>query len=128
MRVSGFRYVPLPELRWGALPQLASHVHPLLPLAELVVAYNFAIEQHSGRGLKACPATPEAGIDPLPTNFEVVRGTMKGIRRIRGAAPIRKAPATHGIISDMIACFPDTLRGTRDRALLLLGFADVLRR
>jgi site-specific recombinase XerD len=28
----------------------------------------------------------------------------------------------------MIACCPDTLRGTRDRALLLLGFAGAFRR
>jgi integrase len=68
------------------------------------------------------------GIDPLPTNFEAVRATMKGIRRTRGAAPTRKAPATHGIIADMIAYCPDTLRGARDRALLLLGFAGAFRR
>jgi hypothetical protein len=36
------------------------------------------------------------GIDPLPTTSEAVRATMKGIRRTAGAAPTRKAPATHG--------------------------------
>jgi hypothetical protein len=150
---------------------LDSRPHPLLPLAELELAHDFAVEQHSPatrkayrsdfalfadwcstRGLNACPAPPEVicafiadeakngtkvstitrriaairyahalkGIDPLPTNFEAVRATMKGIRRTRGAAPTRKAPATHGIIADMIVCCPTTLRGTRDRALLLL--------
>lgn len=52
------------------------------------------------------------GVDPLPTRSEAVRATMKSIRRTRGAAQVRKAPATHGIIADMIACCPDTLRGT----------------
>jgi hypothetical protein len=50
------------------------------------------------------------GIDPLPTNFEAVRATMKGIRRMADAAAKRKAPATHGIIADMIARCPDTVR------------------
>jgi integrase len=68
------------------------------------------------------------GIDPLPTSFEAVQATMKGIRRTAGAAPKRKAPATHGIIADMIARCPDTIRGKRDRALLLLGFAGAFRR
>jgi site-specific recombinase XerD len=68
------------------------------------------------------------GIDPLPTTSESVRATMKGIRRTRGAAQARKAPATHGVIADMIASCPETLRGTRDRALLLLGFAGAFRR
>jgi integrase len=152
---------------------------PPLPLAELAVAHDFAIEQHSpatrkayrsdfalfalwctARGLNACPAAPEVicafvadeavngtrvatitrriaairyahalkGIDPLPTTSEAVKATMKGIRRTAGAAPTRKAPATHGIIAGMIACCPETLRGTRDRALLLLGFAGAFRR
>jgi integrase len=34
----------------------------------------------------------------------------------------------HGIMADMIAHCPDTLRGRRDRALLLLGFAGAFRR
>jgi site-specific recombinase XerD len=163
-----------------ALPApLASHSQPILPLAELAIAHDFAVEQLSqatrkayrsdfalfalccaARGLNACPAAPEAvcafiadearngtrvatitrriaaicyahalkGIDPLPTSSEAVKATTKGIRRTAGAAQARKAPATHGIIADMIACCPDTLRGTRDRALLLLGFVGALRR
>ena len=160
------------------LGPLVSHPQ-LLPPADLALAHDFAIEQHSratrkayrsdfalfalwctARGMNACPAAPEAicafiadeartgtkvatitrriaairyahalkGIDPLPTNFEAVRATMKGIRRTRGAAQVRKAPATHGIIADMVAQCPDTLRGTRDRAVLLLGFAGAFRR
>src|SRR5207244_12170860 len=68
-----------------------------------------------------------AGIEP-PTNCEIVRATMKGIRRRKGTATHRRAAATHGIIADMVSHCPPTLRGARDRALLLLGFAGAFRR
>ena len=58
-----------------------------------------------------------------------VRKALSGIRRTHGTAPDRKSPATHERISAMLAhCDPSTTHGTRDRALLLLGFACALRR
>jgi hypothetical protein len=45
------------------------------------------------------------GIDPLP-QLRSGQGTMKGSRRTKGAARARKAPATSGIIADMIARCP----------------------
>ncbi len=69
-----------------------------------------------------------AGHEP-PTNAESVRATLRGIRRTLGAAPAQKAPATASRIAAMVALAPaDTLRGLRDRALLLLGFAGAFRR
>ena len=64
-----------------------------------------------------------------PTNTEAVRATVRGIRRKTGTAPKQKAPATAQLVASMVALAPtDTLRGLRDRALLLLGFAGAFRR
>jgi site-specific recombinase XerD len=63
-----------------------------------------------------------------PTNSEKVRATLRGIRRTVGAAPARKAPVLAETARAMALAVPDGLKGTRDRALLLLGFAGAFRR
>jgi site-specific recombinase XerD len=65
---------------------------------------------------------------PPPTNSEMVRATLRGIRRTIGTAPKRKAPLTADQLRAMVAAAPDSLIGLRDRALLLVGFAGALRR
>ena len=67
------------------------------------------------------------GLAP-PTAAEPVKAVLRGIRRRIGVAVERKAPATARAIAKMIAKVPATRRGTRDRAILLLGFAAALRR
>jgi len=63
-----------------------------------------------------------------PTGSEVVKTTMRGIRRTLGAAKT-KAAATARHIALMLAEVPaDTPRGLRDRAPLLLGFSGAFRR
>ena len=68
-----------------------------------------------------------AGFEP-PTSAEVVRSTMKGLRRTLGAAPVKKAAATANIIRQMVDLCADTRGGKRDRAILTLGFALASRR
>jgi site-specific recombinase XerD len=68
-----------------------------------------------------------AELDP-PTNSERVRATLRGIRRTVGAAPARKAPVLAEMARAMALAAPDSLKGLRDRALLLLGFAGAFRR
>jgi site-specific recombinase XerD len=68
-----------------------------------------------------------AGFEP-PTGAETVRAVVRGIRRSIGTAPVRKAPATADVVSQMLALCPATLRGRRDAALLALGFAGAFRR
>lgn len=63
-----------------------------------------------------------------PTRSIVVRTTLAGIRREKGTAPNQKSPVLTADLRGMVASLPDTLAGTRDRALLLLGFAGALRR
>ena len=68
-----------------------------------------------------------AGLEP-PTNSELVKAELRGIRRTIGAAPERKDAATAERVVLMVAMVPDTLAGLRDRAILLLGFAGAFRR
>jgi integrase len=64
----------------------------------------------------------------LPTDDERVKATMRGIRRSLGTAPRKKAPATSDRIVAMAFAAGDDLKGLRDRALLLVGFAGAFRR
>lgn len=68
-----------------------------------------------------------AGHEP-PTGAEGVKAVMRGIRRTKHQAKTRKAPATAEVLISAINFLPETLRGQRDRALLLIGFAGALRR
>jgi site-specific recombinase XerD len=65
---------------------------------------------------------------PTPTSSSVVRRVHAGIRRTHGTAQLGKAPAVVGDLRQMIAALPDSERGLRDRALLLVGFAGAFRR
>jgi integrase len=59
------------------------------------------------------------------------RETMAGISRQaarQGQTPRKKVAATAAILRQILAPIPDDLRGLRDRALLLTGFAGALRR
>ena len=68
-----------------------------------------------------------AGLDS-PTAAGMVKNTMKGIRRTRGAAPVQKAPTLTDDIRAMVDAADTGLIGARDRALTLLGFAGAFRR
>jgi integrase len=63
-----------------------------------------------------------------PTATGIVRNTMKGIRRTLGTAPVQKAPTLTDDIRAMIDATDAALIGSRDRALILLGFAGAFRR
>ena len=64
---------------------------------------------------------------PSPTDDPLVRGTMQGIRRIVGSAVLRVAPVQKIELLHMVKGLTG-IRGLRDRALLLIGFASALRR
>ncbi len=63
-----------------------------------------------------------------PTQSELVKATLKGIRRSLGTAPLQKGALTVEKITHLMKGIPETLKGKRDRALLLLGFAGAFRR
>jgi site-specific recombinase XerD len=68
-----------------------------------------------------------AGFDS-PRKAPAVRETWKGIRREQGTAPAPKSPLLVSELRSMLAAMPDTLRGKRDRAMLVMGLAGAFRR
>jgi site-specific recombinase XerC len=111
------------------------HIPPIPAAPETVAAFLAA---EAARGIK--PATigrrvaairyahKLAGHDDPPTSSEVVKATVQGIRRMLGAAPVRKTPATADKVVAMAALADADMKGLRDRAILLLGFAGAFRR
>lgn len=91
-------------------------------LAPATLAHRLAAIRlmHLGQGL------------PSPHNTLAVMEVMRGIRRQRakaGEGTEKKAPAVDAIIKRMVDQLDtETLRGKRDRALLLYGYAGALRR
>ena len=65
-----------------------------------------------------------------PTKSELVKLTLKGIRRTHGTAQRRVNPALKEDILAMVGNIngSDNLKDMRDKALLLIGFAGALRR
>ncbi len=68
-----------------------------------------------------------AGLIP-PSDDPRLRAVWAGIRRVHGTAADQAAPLTVGLLRQTIDALPPGLAGTRDRALLLVGFGAALRR
>ena len=77
---------------------------------------NAIAEAHKAVGLES------------PTHHAMVTNTMKGIRRTKGTAPEQKTPTLTDDIRAMVEATDTGIIGTRDRALMLLGFAGAFRR
>lgn len=62
-----------------------------------------------------------------PSKSDLVRTVLRGVRRVKGVAQRQASPL---LKSDVLAIVPHMIgmRGKRDRALVLLGFASALRR
>ncbi len=116
----------------------ARHDLPPLPASGQDVAAFLAGE----RGRKLSPETIKlrraairylhrAAGCAVPTDDVCVSETLAGIRREaakKGQVPRKKVAATVTILRRLLAPIPDDLRGLRDRAILLVGFAGALRR
>ena len=63
-----------------------------------------------------------------PTADPIIREVLKGIERTHGIAPHKKTALTVDLLKDILHRLDDSLRGRRDRALLLLTFAGGFRR
>lgn len=106
-----------------------------LPADPAVVALFLAAEAEKGvkyatisRRTAAIGYAHKLAKHESPTSSMAVEGTLKGIRRKIGVAQTQKAPATVERIIGMICWCPESLKGKRDRALLLFGFAGAFRR
>jgi integrase len=63
-----------------------------------------------------------------PTDDQHVKQLWRGILRSKGEAQRGKKPLLVGDLRRMVTSLPHSLQGSRDRAILLLGFAGGLRR
>ena len=94
----------------------------LVELAEVAKASTIA------RRLSSISQAHRAAGHPSPTSSARVQAVSTGIRRVHGAGVDQAAPITVAILRRMLEVAPPGLAGTRDRALLLVGFAGALRR
>jgi integrase len=63
-----------------------------------------------------------------PTRSELVRATLRGIKRKLGKPQQRAKPLTREILFKVLENMGEDLRAIRDRAILLVGFAGAFRR
>lgn len=63
-----------------------------------------------------------------PVSSDVVRMTMRGIRRVHGRPQRQVSPLVKEDLIIVHAAIQDDLRGLRDKAVLLVGFCSALRR
>ena len=80
------------------------------------------------RRLAAISQVHQAAGFPTPTPESVVRSVLAGIRRIHGSEQTAKTAVSPDLLRKLVTKLPETARGRRDRALLLVGFAGALRR
>lgn len=93
---------------------LARHaeMHTPTTLSRRLVAISWA---HGVKGL------------PSPAQSPLVKATMQGIRRKRGRPPKQAAPLLKSDVLRLVRGLKG-IRGIRDKAMLLIGFAAALRR
>src|SRR5579862_6719471 len=112
----------------------ANYRVPLPALPETVALYLTALsEGHKTstltRRISAISQAHQAAGFDSPTQAPVVRQLMKGIRRTRGTAQTGKSPVkVEHLRTIMAGLDPERAIDTRDRALMLVGFAGAFRR
>jgi site-specific recombinase XerD len=80
------------------------------------------------RRLAALSKAFQAAGGENPVRSSIVKETFAGIRREKGAAQAQKAPLLAVHVRAMVEALPDSIKGLRDRAMILLGFAGAFRR
>jgi len=106
---------PLPALPETAASYIAECAGRL-KVGSIQRRLNAIAEAHKAVGLES------------PTHHAMVTNTMKGIRRTKGTATEPKTPTLTDDIRAMVDATDTSIIGTRDRALVLLGFAGAFRR
>jgi len=94
---------------------LAAHAETL-SVATLVRRMATISKAHEARGL------------PNPCRSEIVRATLRGVKRTRGIAQREAKPLLKEDCFGFSDAIGDGVKGARDRALLLIGFAGGFRR
>lgn len=112
---------------------------PLPPSPEMVALYIADLAAPAGKAPALSVATIERRLSglawtcrqrgvPLDRGDRHIAGVLAGIRRRHARPPRQKEAVLAADILAMVATLPHDLRGLRDRAILLLGYAGGLRR
>lgn len=88
----------------------------VLSVATLVRRLAAIAKAHRSRGLIP------------PTTSELVKATMRGVRKVKGSAQLEAKPLVKAELILVLEAMGTSLKHSRDRALLLLGFAGGFRR
>jgi integrase len=106
--------------------------HPAEPETVALYATDLARRGRApatiARRLVSIAVYHRAGGYPSPTEHGVVRAVVSGLRRQLGVAQQQKTALEIGPLRVVLARIPRDVRGLRDRALLLIGWAAALRR
>lgn len=111
--------------RYGAAPLPAAPEIVALYLSDLAETHKPATLTRRVSAISQAHAAAEL---ESPTHTALVRKALAGIRREKGTAPDAKAPVTVADLRAIVGALPSGAKGTRDAALLLVGFAGGLRR
>jgi integrase len=110
--------------QWGgSIPASAETVATYLAARADAVAVATLV-----RHLASISKAHEARGLPNPTHAELVRATLRGIKRTRGYAQREAKPLLRDDLLLVLDGIGEKLKDIRDRALLLIGFAGALRR
>ena len=116
-------------LAWCDVQGVASlPATPESVLAYLVDAAGIVKVATLQRRLAAIKEAQRRGGHHLDTTSATFRDVWKGIRNQHGSPPVQKAALLTSSLRRALDSLPRTLAGSRDRALLLVGFAGALRR
>ncbi len=111
-----------------------AHGTPSIPaLPSAVAAYISDLAQNRRpstiqRRLATISVAHQANNLSSPTSDLLVRKVLKGIKNRVGTARVKKAPIRVADLRRINEVLPDNLKGTRDRALMLIGFFGGFRR
>lgn len=111
------------------------HGFPSLPTTPEVLALYVSARAQGGwkpagldQALAAVALAHTTAGHLSPRGAAPVKEVMAGIRRTLGSAQRRAAPLLAGHLRTILEVPPSSLRGLRDRALLLVGFSGAFRR
>lgn len=117
----------------GDLDQFAAWGGTLPATPAMIARY---IAEHAGqhavatiqRRLASISKAHEMAGLPNPCRAEIVKATLRGLRRVKGTAQHQAKPLLRDDLFLVLDSMDESLRDQRDRALLLLGFAGGFRR
>ena len=115
---------------WGRALQLVTLPADPRTVARYLAALADAGRKCStiGRALTAINVAHTRAGFPGPREAPQVRDAWRGVRRVLSVAPRQKAPILVEDLRTLATALPSTLHGTRDRAILVLGWAMGARR